>query len=144
MHKIIFSFSLFFFAALTATCGEIIPPGTAKANDSLYVDVTEIRVLDWREYMYWNKKLYGAESDQYKLTIPDTTVWRTSIYEQVAKSYFNHPAYHEYPIVGISFEQAVAYCEWRSLRVNYMIYIRENKSPFQLTDDTTGVPQIYK
>ncbi|MDD3688284.1 MAG: SUMF1/EgtB/PvdO family nonheme iron enzyme [Bacteroidales bacterium] len=144
MQKFIFTFLLIILAAQAAICKEFIPPGTVKANDSLYVDVTEIRVLDWREYMYWNKKLYGAESDEYKQTIPDTTVWRTSIYEQVAKSYFNHPAYHEYPIVGISFEQAVAYCEWRSQRVNYMIYIRENKIPFQLTDDTTGVPQIYK
>lgn len=144
MHRFIFTFLFTVFATQFVISAEFIPPGTVKANDSLYVDITEIRVLDWREYMYWNKKLYGAESDQYKQTIPDTTVWRTSFYEQVAKSYFNHPAYHEYPIVGISFEQAVKYCEWRSQRVNYMIYIKENKIPFQLTDDTTGIPQVYQ
>lgn len=140
----VFLFTIFIFVSFIAMCGVFIPPGTVKANDSLFVDIAEISNVDWREYMYWNKKVYGDASEQYKYSVPDTAVWRTSIYEQVAKSYFTHPAYNDYPIVGISFEQANAYCEWRSGQVNYYIYIKENKKPFVFGADTTGIPQIYK
>lgn len=122
---------------------KIIPPGTVRFNDTLFVDITEIRNLDWKEYSYWQKAFYGEKSNEYKSCFPDSTIWRTSIYEQVAKSYFKHPAYNEFPIVGITFEQAQAYCEWRTKQVNYMNYIRQNKLPFKLTDDTTGIKQIY-
>ena len=28
--------------------------------------------------------------------------------------YFSHPAYQDYPVVGISWNQAVAFCNWRT------------------------------
>jgi gliding motility-associated lipoprotein GldK len=28
--------------------------------------------------------------------------------------YFNHPGYNDYPVVGVSYEQAVAFCAWRT------------------------------
>jgi len=36
-----------------------------------------------------------------------------------------HPAYRDYPVVGVSWLQATAYTEWRTDRVNEMIMARE-------------------
>jgi len=53
---------------------------------------------------------------------PDTTVWirdfEYSYNEPMHNDYFWHQAYGEYPVVGISWEQAKAFCQWRTLKKN--------------------------
>jgi sulfatase modifying factor 1 len=49
---------------------------------------------------------------------PDTTVWikdfTYSYNEPMHNDYFSHPAYQDYPVVGINWDQAVAFCNWRT------------------------------
>jgi sulfatase modifying factor 1 len=49
---------------------------------------------------------------------PDTLVWRKDYaYEYndpMVEAYFNHPSYDRYPVVGITWEQANAFCDWRT------------------------------
>lgn len=49
---------------------------------------------------------------------PDTLCWvhdfTYSFNEPMTNNYFWHPAYDDYPIVGVSWKQAVAFCVWRS------------------------------
>ena len=49
---------------------------------------------------------------------PDTTCWvndfPNSNNELYLNLYFSHPNYSEYPVVGVSWEQANAFCAWRT------------------------------
>lgn len=96
-----------------------IPPGTVQINDTLFADETEISNFSWQEYEYWNKAMYGSNSKEHIATLPDTLIWRdkNSYDEPYVQYYYRHPAYKDYPVVGISYEQAVAYCKWRTNRV---------------------------
>lgn len=65
---------------------------------------------------------------------PDTLVWMSdytySYNEPYAKSYFWHPAFDHYPVVGVSWKQANAFCIWRTqLMRNYLS--QKGQVPFQ-------------
>ena len=98
---------------------EFALPNGIAINEGLYCDETEISNMNWREYMYWVKRVHGPDSEVYLATLPDTTVWSVVdsclvIYDDV---YLRHPVYDYYPVVGITQQQAQAYTKWRSDRV---------------------------
>ena len=53
---------------------------------------------------------------------PDTTVWirdfKYSYNEPMHNDYFWHDAYTEYPVVGVTWHQAKAFCDWRTKTKN--------------------------
>lgn len=82
-----------------------------------FIDKEQIKNIDWGEYQYWLKKIFGTESDEYKASIPDEQILYQQLPEEVAKVYVKSPAYVNFPVLGISAEQARAYCRWRTSRV---------------------------
>jgi formylglycine-generating enzyme len=94
---------------------------------SFYMDETEVTNVDYREYLHWLRRVYIDYPEVYKKALPDTTVWRSPLgyNEPYVQTYFRHPAFNDYPVVGVNWLQANDYCIWRTDRVNEMILIRE-------------------
>jgi sulfatase modifying factor 1 len=95
---------------------------------SFYMDETEVANIDYREYLYWVQRVWGATYPEvWKNALPDTMVWREELAynEPLVETYFRHPAYDMYPVVGVSWTQANEFCKWRSDRVNEMILIEK-------------------
>lgn len=93
---------------------------------SFYMDITEIRNVDYREYIFWLRRVFGVNNPQVvKNAMPDTLVWRDPMAynEPYLEYYFRHPSFNEYPVVGINWLQANDYCLWRTDRVNEKILV---------------------
>ena len=106
-----------------------IPSGTIRINQDLFFDKGIVTNLQWREYMYWTEKIFGKNSKEYYLVLPDTNVWSTYLcyIPRYANDYLRSGAFINNPVVGISQSQAEAYSNWRSDRVFEYILIRLGK-----------------
>ena len=62
---------------------------------------------------------------------PDTLTWNHdysySFNDPYAKKYFWHPAFDDYPVVGVNWKQATAFAHWRSKMMNS--FLRDIKQP---------------
>ncbi len=91
---------------------------------SFYLDETEVTNKMYTEYLYWLRSTFSPDDDLfknvYKGALPDTLVWRNRLgYNEVmTNNYLRHPGYGEYPVVGVSWIQAVEFASWRTDRVN--------------------------
>jgi len=96
---------------------------------SFYMDETEVRNVDYREYLYWLRRVYTDYPEVHRRALPDTLVWRSPMgfNDPYVQYYFRHPSYNNYPVVGVSWIQANDYCLWRSDRVNEQILIDEGE-----------------
>ncbi|MCB0803970.1 MAG: SUMF1/EgtB/PvdO family nonheme iron enzyme [Flavobacteriales bacterium] len=117
---------------------------------SFYMDETEVRNIDYREYLYWLERVFGADYPEVvKKALPDTLVWRERLAfnEPYVEYYLRHPAYNDYPVVGVSWLQATDYASWRTDRVNELILIREglfDYNPNQFNEDNFNTQAYLK
>ncbi|MCK0125204.1 gliding motility lipoprotein GldJ [Gelidibacter sp. F2691] len=109
---------------------------------SFYMDETEVTNKMYLEYLDYLKRVYPPEDPNYRLiynsALPDTLVWRNRLgySEMMTENYLRHPGYGEYPVVGVSWIQAVEFAKWRTDRVNEL-YLEEAgylKKDARLTD----------
>lgn len=94
---------------------------------SFYMDETEVTNLMYMEYLDWLKRVFPPDQENYKNIYegasPDTLVWRNRLgyNETMTNNYLRHPAYAEYPVVGVNWIQATEFAKWRTDRVNEKI-----------------------
>jgi gliding motility-associated lipoprotein GldJ len=116
---------------------------------SFYLDETEVTNVDYLEYLFWIQRVYGLSYPEvYKKALPDTLVWRDKLgyNEPFVDGYLRHPAFKNYPVVGVSWQQATDYCVWRTDRVNERILIDNGilKEDMEQMDDNVFTTQGYK
>ncbi len=93
---------------------------------SFYMDEAEVTNHQYREYLYWLNRVFGESYPEVgKNALPDTLVWREELAfnEPFVETYFRHPSYDDYPVVGVNWLQANDFAAWRTDRVNNMILI---------------------
>ncbi len=110
------------------------PPGTILIIDSLFMDKIEISNEIWKEFIQSNMDEMLIGSDEYIRLIPDSTISiKLKNYGKIKmKEYFNDPRFDEYPVVGITYEQVLKFCEWRTKKVNELIKQRKNNPLIKL------------
>jgi gliding motility-associated lipoprotein GldK len=117
-----------------------------EVMDSMYLPIEEsyngLRTIDvnklkfrysWMDIQAAAKAKVGKRKDFVKTEevpiYPDTAVWikdfAYSYNEPMHNDYFWHKAYGDYPVVGVTWKQAKAFCAWRTLNKNS--YIKSKK-----------------
>ncbi|RAR74261.1 gliding motility lipoprotein GldJ [Flavobacterium aciduliphilum] len=121
---------------------------------SFYMDETEVTNLMYMEYLDWLKRVFPPEEDNYKNIYegasPDTLVWRNRLgyNETMTNNYLRHPAYAEYPVVGVNWIQATEFSKWRTDRVNESVlekagYLKKDAKVTDVKGEATFSTDTY-
>ena len=94
---------------------------------SFYMDQYEVSNLMWREYTHWMEVVFGDVAPRLvQNTLPnvdkasDPLTYNEPYYDR----YYSHPAFNHYPVVGVTWEQAMDYCQWRTDRLNELVLVK--------------------
>ena len=106
-------------------------------RDSIWTPVNSnfLTILDdttsyryYRKQINKNKIIYQYDGVQNNITIavyPNTLIWETefsyAFNDPFTRNYYNFEKYNDYPVVGVSWEQANAYCHWKTDRLKETI-----------------------
>ena len=101
------------------------PKSRTISLDTFYIYKHEVSNGEYLEFINELKK---KDTSLFRRMLPDTLVWRekTMYMEPYVDYYFRHPVYSNYPVVGVTYEQAEYYCKWLTEK-----YMNEKKRKFK-------------
>ena len=93
--------------------GSVVIDGVESHIEEFYISRREVSNLDYAEFLWY---LNNEDADEQKIrrasVKSENWLIQGTDLEPIAKTYHQHPAYHEYPVVNISYDAAVMYCDW--------------------------------
>ncbi|MDR6301939.1 gliding motility lipoprotein GldJ [Mesonia maritima] len=126
---------------------------TQQHVQSFYMDETEVTNRMYLQYLDWLKLTFPPTEEKYKNiyvgALPDTLVWRNRLgyNETMTNNYLRHPAYQNYPVVGVNWIQATEFSKWRTNRVNQLLLEQEEYTAegarFQTDANSTFDTETY-
>ncbi|MCI4666892.1 MAG: formylglycine-generating enzyme family protein [Bacteroidia bacterium] len=99
---------------------------------SFYMDIAEVSNLNWKVFLSTRDDATGGLMKEELM--PDTSVWLRDLAfnDPYAETYYQHPAFNMYPVVGVTWHQANEYCKWRTEIVNKRL-MKESKDSSKFT-----------
>lgn len=101
--------------------GQLEQGGKQLAIQGFFMQATEVSNLEYREFLAALER-NGRTADLEKARVrPEGWNIPGAYMEPFAEHYHQHPAYENYPVVNITHEAALLYCDWlaKTLEVNY-------------------------
>lgn len=93
---------------------------TCRVTDNLYFGKTEVTNKEYKEFLF--DLVRRGEKDEVYKYMPDIKVWTNDFEykfnDAMTQNYWYHSAFEDYPVVGITYEGAVAFCEWMTEKYN--------------------------
>ncbi len=91
---------------------------TLSMNFRLCMDISEVSGLMYKTYLEDLKSNHGEGSTEYREKLPDFQKWATLFAgltkEDIAQKFFETDDFALAPVIAITYEQAVAFCDWRT------------------------------
>ena len=107
-----------------------------QTNENFYMSNAEVSNGLYREFL--NDLQKSGDMEKYAIALYDSTRWyaKWEHNKHTAEVYHWHPAYSNYPEVNISYEGAVLFCEWLTLKYNSLEKRAFKKVVFRLPTET--------
>lgn len=103
---------LFAFSSTTKTSVYYDLKEKAVEHEGLYWSKSEVSNIEYKDFLMG--LIEEGRADLVPQYAPDMSVWtkEVSFVNPYTEYYFSHPAFNNYPVVGISHEAAMEYCAW--------------------------------
>ncbi|UXP32528.1 formylglycine-generating enzyme family protein [Reichenbachiella agarivorans] len=87
----------------------MIPPGSLPISEGKFMDQTEVANIHYQEFLFYITKDSAKYLDKEYMPQLDN---------KFKSKYFLNPEFYFYPVVGVTHQNAQAYCEWRAKVLN--------------------------
>lgn len=102
--------------------GLVVRNGDTVSVQAFLMSKGEVTNKEYRQFLADLKA--NNNMGDYKKAYPDTSAWK-KLNPAYADYYFSHPSYNDHPVVNISQEAAIMYCNWFTEKMN-----RESKGKY--------------
>lgn len=95
-------------------------------KEPFYISTHLTTNKEYMTYLLWLNNVYVDYPNVVYASLPDSSKWKTDQFnEPYVQSYLFHPAFEEYPVLGVSWIQADRFCRWKTDRLNEYILVKE-------------------